>query len=269
MDRDRADKVITVSLSREQWKGRRKPSILSLQKKCIMADRNRGVGGARGGRGRNWRLRGFFPEQQSPPSTRGDDDGDDKGDGNDGQDNFDDVDDIDDEDTQEHMNLDKSEGQSQQGKNRGVNSGQQRGKRAARGNESHVIGEEFVISGMDSTSVGVDTCVSKRVADHIKLISKEVMGELAEEGISEIQVMKLLEEMEMADENGENIWDEDNDTDVEIQRMDGRDTLKNLPQELMPSVQEFVEESQGGFSIPEYKEQREGGSVVKMETGLG
>jgi hypothetical protein len=118
MDRDRADKVITVSLSREQWKGRRKPSILSLQKKCIMADRNRGAGGARGGRGRNWRLRGFFPEQQfPPPSTRGDDDGDDKGDGNDGQDNFDDVDDIDDEDTQEHMNLDKSEGQSQQGKN--------------------------------------------------------------------------------------------------------------------------------------------------------
>jgi hypothetical protein len=36
----------------------------------------------------------------------------------------------------------------------------------------------------------------------------------------------------------------------------------------MLSVQEFAEESHGGFSIQEYKEQRDGGSGGKVETGL-
>jgi hypothetical protein len=65
-------------------------------------------------------------------------------------------------------------------------------------------------------------------------IPKELLMDMEKEGMSEAQVLNLLDELEMLDENGENSGAEDLD--------DGSGMLEELPLDILQSTQEIVEE---------------------------
>jgi hypothetical protein len=66
--------------------------------------------------------------------------------------------------------------------------------------------------------------------------------------------MKLLLEMEMFEEDGEDMWGEDLEKDEDDEQMAEMDLRERLPMEIMPSVQDIAEEIHtevgGGFFIP-------------------
>jgi hypothetical protein len=86
------------------------------------------------------------------------------------------------------------------------------------------------------------------------VIPKDVLVEMATEGMTETQVMKLLNEMEMFEENGEDIWEEDPERDQDDEEMAEMDIRERLPMEIMPLVQDIAKESHHevceGFFIP-------------------
>jgi hypothetical protein len=87
-----------------------------------------------------------------------------------------------------------------------------------------------------------------------EVIPKDVLIEMVAEGMTEAQVMKLLLEMEMFEEDGEDMWGEDLEKDQDDEQMAEMDLRERLPMEIMPSVQDIAEEIHtevgGGFFIP-------------------
>jgi hypothetical protein len=87
-----------------------------------------------------------------------------------------------------------------------------------------------------------------------EVIPKDVLIEMVAEGMTEAQVMKLLLEMEMFEEDGEDMWGEDLEKDEDDEQMAEMDLRERLPMEIMPSVQDIAEEIHtevgGGFFIP-------------------
>jgi hypothetical protein len=87
-----------------------------------------------------------------------------------------------------------------------------------------------------------------------EVIPKDVLIEMVAEGMTEAQVMKLLLEMEMFEEDGEDMWGEDLEKDQDDEQMAEMDLMERLPMEIMPSVQDIAEEIHtevgGGFFIP-------------------
>jgi hypothetical protein len=80
------------------------------------------------------------------------------------------------------------------------------------------------------------------------LFNEDLMKEMAKEGISEVQVMQLLGEMEMLDESGEGIWGEEETQPMEY-----------LPSEILPSVHELANEMQ--------QDREEGFLILDMDEG--
>jgi hypothetical protein len=69
-----------------------------------------------------------------------------------------------------------------------------------------------------------------------QLISEEIMQEIDKEGIPKHQVMQLLSDMEMVDENGENIWHEDEEFECSVGSFGMMDILESLPKDLISSI---------------------------------
>jgi hypothetical protein len=81
-------------------------------------------------------------------------------------------------------------------------------------------------------------------------ISDELLKEMADEGISKEQVIKLLSEMEMEDECGEDIEEEDDVYEAEEMQDALREVLGRLPSEIMPSSKELAKENRrGGLQV--------------------
>jgi hypothetical protein len=107
----------------------------------------------------------------------------------------------------------------------------------------------------------------EREVDLVKtrLMREKVMHVLESEGICNLQVINLLREMEMVDENGKDIWEENEDDGVDSLNI--MDVMDSLPTEILPSAQEIYDmqiEGQGGFYILEAT-QRESQVVPSTE----
>jgi hypothetical protein len=65
-------------------------------------------------------------------------------------------------------------------------------------------------------------------------IHEEIIKEM-EEGINREEVTKLLSEMLMWDENGEGVWEGEEEPNQGVQEADMMDILEILPKEILPS----------------------------------
>jgi hypothetical protein len=74
-------------------------------------------------------------------------------------------------------------------------------------------------------------------------IPKEVLDEMAGEGITREQVIKLLTEMKMVDECGEDIEEEEIEIDQEKLQESWMEVIESLLKDIIPSVQEFKDEN--------------------------
>jgi hypothetical protein len=74
-------------------------------------------------------------------------------------------------------------------------------------------------------------------------IPKEVLDEMAGEGITREQVIKLLTEMKMVDDCGEDIEEEEIEIDQEKLQESWMEVIESLLKDIIPSVQEFKDEN--------------------------
>jgi hypothetical protein len=65
-------------------------------------------------------------------------------------------------------------------------------------------------------------------------IHEEIIKEM-EEGINREEVTKLLSEMLMWDENGEGVWEGEEEPNQGVHEADMMDMLEILPKEILPS----------------------------------
>jgi hypothetical protein len=89
-------------------------------------------------------------------------------------------------------------------------------------------------------------------------IPKQVLEEMAEEGISREQVIKLLTEIEMIDECREDVEMEELVTEQEEMQETWMEVIESLPHDILPSAQELKdnnsERMMGGYDIPDAPE---------------
>jgi hypothetical protein len=80
----------------------------------------------------------------------------------------------------------------------------------------------------------------------VRMVQDQVMH--GEGGFNQM-IMKHLNEMEVIDENGENIWEENEETESKIEGMSMMGVMESLPKDLLPSVQELAEETWKGEDV--------------------
>jgi hypothetical protein len=78
----------------------------------------------------------------------------------------------------------------------------------------------------------------------IGLVPTQVVREINEEGISDKLIMTLLQDMEMVDENGENIWEEGEEVGKVEKGLEVMEIMESLPHDILPTTQELTRERQ-------------------------
>jgi hypothetical protein len=103
-----------------------------------------------------------------------------------------------------------------------------------------------------------------------EMLPRDIIAEMADKGMPMLHVMKLLSEMELIDENGENMWEENLEEKQDGEEMFDTDIMVSLPMEILPSTQDIADEVQqegcGGFFIPEL---RVGQTRTNEDSGMG
>jgi hypothetical protein len=73
-----------------------------------------------------------------------------------------------------------------------------------------------------------------------EMLPRDIIAEMADKGMPVLQVMKLLSEMELIDENGENMWEENLEEKQDGEEMFDTDIMVSLPMEILPSTRTLL-----------------------------